>query len=142
MPKRGLPTPAKVKKKKGKEEEEKEEQVELYPDEEQGILPEETADEKRAKMKVGEEDEDIYSEEGREAEVEEDEIQPWEEGFAEGASGTGQLGKDALTGEPLLDVEDVIEEEIDGKRYRFASRENARKFRAKKLKEKLKHQEE
>ncbi len=114
------------------------EKLEVYPDEEQGILKEETADEKKAKMKVGEEDEDIYSEEGREEEVEEDEIQPWEEGFMKGASGPGQLGKDALTGKPLMDVEEVVEMEIEGKSYRFANEKNALKFREKVAKEKKK----
>lgn len=132
-------TTAKPKSKKKNEEEEK---VDLYPDEEQGILPDEKPEERRTKMIQGEEDEDIYSAEGRDLQEEDDEIAPWEEGFVEGAAGPGQLGKDALTGEPLKDVEEVIETEIDGKTYRFASRENARKFRARKLKEKLKHKEE
>ena len=130
MPKKGTAPPQR-KKKSSKEEQ-------FYPDEEQGILPEETADEKKAKMKVGEEDEDIYSPEGREAEVEEYEIEPWEEGFMEGASGPGQWGKDALTGKPLMDVEDVVEAEIDGKQYRFSNRQNAEKFRRKKEDEKRK----
>ncbi len=122
--------PAKLRKSKAGEE-----KVEVYPDEEQGILPEKTPDEKKAGIMHGEEDEDIYEEEGREVQVDEDEIEPWEEGFMEGAAGPGQLGKDALTGEPLRDVEDVVEAEIGGKIYRFASEENARKFREKKGKE-------
>lgn len=122
-------------KKKSKDEDEK---LEVYPDEEQGILKEETSDEKKAKMKLGEEDEDIYSKEGQEEEVEEDEIEPWEAGFMKGASGPGQLGKDALTGKPLMDVEDVVEMEIEGKSYRFANQKNALKFREKLTKEKKK----
>ena len=132
---------SKLKKKKGKEEEEPED-VRLYPEEEQGILPEEKPEERRTKMLQGEEDEDLYTKEGRDLLEEDDEIAPWEEGFVEGAAGQGQLGKDALTGEPLKDVEEVVEAEIDGKSYRFANQENARKFRVKKLKEKVKHQEE
>lgn len=112
-----------------------EEEVKVYPDEEQGILPQKTPEEKKASIQHGEEDEDIYEEEGREVQLEEDEIEPWEEGFMEGAAGPGQLGKDALTGEPLRNVEDVVEAVIDGKLYRFASEENARKFREKKRKE-------
>ncbi len=136
---RGTSPAEKKKTKKGKEEEE---DVQLYPEEEQGILPDEKPEERRTKMIQGEEDEDPYTGEGRDLLEEDDEIQPWEEGFLEGAAGPGQLSKDALTGEPLKDVEEVIEAEIDGKSYRFTNKENARKFRAKKLKEKLKHQEE
>jgi len=112
-----------------------EEKLEVHPAEEQGILPEETSDEKEAEMEHGERDEDIYTKEGREKQEEDAEIEPWEEGFMEGASQAGQLGKDALTGEPLMGVDDVVEAEIDGKLYRFVSEENARKFREKKEKE-------
>lgn len=116
-------------KKKSKEDQE----VEVFADAEQGILLEETADEKKMKMKLGEEDEDIYTPEGQEEEVEEDEIEPWEEGFMQGASGAGQLGKDALTGKPLVG-RNVIETEIGGKLYRFATETNAQKFKEKLLK--------
>ncbi|MEW5896714.1 MAG: hypothetical protein AB1668_03420 [Nanoarchaeota archaeon] len=112
------------------------EKTRLYPAEEQGILPEETSEEKEWGMRKGEEDEDIYKKEGREMLEEEDaEIEPWEEGFMEGAADAAQLSKDALTGEPLKD--DVYEAEIDGKFYRFVNKENAKKFREKKKKEKL-----
>ena len=119
-------------KKKSKARDEK-----VYPSDEQGILPKETSDEKKMKMKLGEEDEDIYSTEGQEEEVEEDEIEPWEAGFMEGASGAGQLGKDALTGKPLVGQK-VVEVTIGGKLYRFMTEENARKFKEKMVKEKKK----
>ena len=109
----------------------------VYPSEEQGILKEETSDEKKMKMKLGEEDEDIYTQEGQEEEVEEDEIEPWEAGFMKGASGAGQLGKDALTGKPLVG-RNIIEAEMGGKLYRFMSETNAQKFKEKILKEKKK----
>ncbi len=109
----------------------KEEEVKVYPDEEQGILKEETEEELEADMKKGEKDEDIYDKKGRDLQEEDDEIEPWEEGFMEGAHDAGQLGKDALTGEPLMGVEDVVEQEIDGKVYRFVNRENALKFKKK-----------
>lgn len=86
----------------------------------------------KKQMEHGDVDEDLDTVEGREQQVEEDEVEPWEAGFAEGASEEGRLAKDALTGEPLVDVEDVVEAEIDGKVYRFASEENAQKFREKK----------
>jgi len=111
------------------------EEEHLYPAEEQGILKEETSEQKEEAMEHGEEDEDIYTKEGREKLGEDDEIDPEEEGFMEGASQAGQLGKDALTGEPLMDVEDVVEAEIDGRTYRFVSEENARKFREKRREE-------
>ncbi|MBI1968322.1 hypothetical protein HYS49_00265, partial [Candidatus Woesearchaeota archaeon] len=119
-----------------KKAEAEEEEPEAYPAEEQGILPEETPEEKELKMKHGEEDEDIYTDEGRKNLEEDDEIDSWEEGFTEGATAAGQLGKDALTGEPLLDIDDVVEAEIDGKTYRFVNQENAEEFRKKKEKEK------
>ena len=107
----------------------------VYPAEEQGIKKEETSEQKKEEMEDGQEDEDIYTKEGREKLEEDDEVEPWEEGFMEGASDAGQLGKDALTGEPLMDVEDVVETEIDGKVYRFVNEENARKFREKRKQE-------
>ena len=69
----------------------------------------------------------FYDEDGEE----DDELENWEEGFMEGATAAGQLGKDALTGEPLMNVEDVVETEIDGKVYRFVNEDNAQKFREK-----------
>jgi len=106
-----------------------------FPAEEQGIIPEKTEEQISEEMEHGEKNEDVYSEEGREKLVEDGEISPEEEGFMEGANDAGQLGKDALTGEPLMDVEDVVETEIDGKMYRFVNAENARKFREKKEEE-------
>jgi hypothetical protein len=90
-----------------------------------------TSEELSEEMEHGERDEDLETDEGREKQVEEDEIEPWEEGFAEGASDEGHLAKDALTGEPLMDVEDVVEIELDGTKYRFVNEKNAKKFRAK-----------
>ncbi len=124
--------------KKKKKNEDSEEKLEVHAAEEQGILPEETSEEKKEAMEHGEEDEDIYTKEGREKLEEDAEISPEEEGFMEGASQTGQLGKDALTGEPLMDIEDVVEAEIDEKIYRFANEENAQKFREQKEKQELK----
>ncbi len=101
-----------------------------HPDHQQ-----ESSDELKSDMKTGGKDEDLDTKEGREQQVEEDEVEPWEAGFSEGASDEGQLGVDALTGEPLMDVEDVVETEIDGKKYRFVNEENAQKFRDKKKEE-------
>ena len=106
----------------------------VYPAEEQGILRDKTEEERETEMKIGERDEDIYQKKGRDLLEEDDEIKPWEEGFMEGANELGQLGKDALTGEPLMGADDVIEMELDGKTYRFVSRANAEKFRKKRAK--------
>src|SRR3989338_7682784 len=110
----------------------------VYPAEEQGILKDRNRQNKREDIEAGELDDDIYDEEGRDVREEQDEIEPWEEGFMEGASGPGQLAKDALTGEPLMDSDDVFEAEIDGTFYRFANKENAKKFRDKLRKNKTK----
>ena len=118
------------------EQEEAKEQPKAYPAEEQGITEEttETTDIKE-EMDMGERDENLDTEVGREKQVEDDEINPEEAGFMQGESGAGQLGKDALTGEPLMDIEDVVETEIDGQMYRFVNQENAEEFRKKKEKE-------
>ena len=120
-----------------KEEKKKEHSNEdkVYPAEEQGILPEKTSEEVEDEMERGDRPEDPLTEEGREALVDEDAMEPWEAGFAEGASDEGQHAKDALTGEPLMDIEDVVEAKIDGKLYRFVNEENAQKFREKKKEE-------
>jgi YHS domain-containing protein len=122
------------KQKKSKKQVELDEDIDtrdLYAAEEQGILPKETHEQLIDDIKVGEHEIDPLTSEGRETLVEDDEMEPWEAGFAEGASDEGQLGKDALTGEPLIDEEEVVEAEINGKIYRFVSEENAKKFREK-----------
>ena len=70
---------------------------------------------------------DIYSEGGREKLVEDDEIEPWEQGFMQGAEGGGQGAKCRKCGKPLVDKE-IVEKEIDGENYRFCSEECANKF--------------
>ncbi len=125
--------PAKISKAKRNNNDPKhEDENKFYPAEEQGILKKKTTEEKETEMEDSQLDEDIYTEEGREKQQEDDEIEAWEEGLMEGASEAAQLGKDALTGEPLMDIEDVVEAVIEGKRYRFASEKNAKKFRRKK----------
>lgn len=126
-----MPVPA-MKNKNGKENVHASEEDDLYAAEEQGIDKELESEEKEDLMEHGDINEDVYSKEGRKKLEEDEEIDPWEEGFMQGAEQAGQLGKDALTGEPLMDVEDVVEEEIDGKTYRFVNEKNAEKFRRKK----------
>ncbi len=74
-----------------------------------------------------EEEKDIYSEGGREKLVEDDEIEPWEQGFMQGAEGGGQGAKCRKCGKPLVDKE-IVEKEIDGENYRFCCEECANKF--------------
>jgi len=136
---KGLSKSVKAAKKKLPEpKEEEDDDLELHPSEEQGILPDETSEEHELAMDLGDEDEDVYTEEGRKKLQEDDELEPWEEGVLEGAVGLGQLGKDALTGKPLMDTDEVIEMELDGQLYRFTSEKNAEKFREKALKKKTK----
>jgi hypothetical protein len=113
----------------------KDSEEEMHPAEEQGITEDQTSEEKKEDMEEGELDEDVYSDEGREKLVEDGEMEPDEAGFMQGASDAGQLGKDALTGEPLMGIEDVVEAKIEGKLYRFVNEENAQKFREKKQSE-------
>ena len=72
-----------------------------------------TEDQVELEMEVGELDEDVYTEEGREKLVEGDEISVAEEGFMEGAEGLGQKAKCVNCGAALLNEEQVVEEEID-----------------------------
>lgn len=65
------------------------------------------------------EEKDIYEEEGREDELENDEISPGEEGFMEGAHDGGQGAKCRKCGKILLN--DLTEKKIDGEIYRFCS---------------------
>jgi YHS domain-containing protein len=71
---------------------------------------------------------DIYTEEGLEEEVDDDEIRPEEEGLMEGYEGKENI-KCAECGKMLSDDEDeVYEEEINDKTYRFCSNFCAEKF--------------
>lgn len=81
-------------------------------------------------------DEELLEEEEIVEELEDDELEPWEEGFEAGAARGGQLGKDALTGQPIKDGDEVIELELDGKLYRFVNEKNAILFKKKKGQEK------
>ena len=65
---------------------------------------------------------DIYSEEGREELLENDEISAEEEGFMEGASGLGQGAKCRKCGKILKDYKEVYEQEVKGELYLFCSK--------------------
>jgi hypothetical protein len=79
-----------------------------------------TEDEVDQEMETGELEEDVYTEEGRENLVEDDEISTAEEGFMEGADDLGQQGKCANCG-AMLDMENTVEKEVDGDIHWFCS---------------------
>jgi len=72
--------------------------------------------------------EKIYSDEGRDSLVEDDAMEPWEQGFMEGAENDGQGAKCRRCGKILLGPDSIVEKEIDGTVYRFCSEECAEKF--------------
>ena len=94
---------------------------------------------KAAKIEVDEEvgnagdgEESVYSEEGREALVEDDEIEPFEEGFMEGAEGRGKKNCCSQCGRLLNeDKNKVIEEEFEGELLWFCSEKHAEDYRKK-----------
>ncbi|MBU0461263.1 MAG: DUF2116 family Zn-ribbon domain-containing protein [Nanoarchaeota archaeon] len=89
-----------------------------------------TEDEIDQSMEEGELDEDVYTEEGRENLLEDDEIEEWEEGFMEGADELGQQGKCASCG-GVLDMDNTVEEELEGELRWFCSERCAERFRKK-----------
>jgi len=99
--------------------EELQEQHEFLESEEQA----ETQGDAEIKFHVGDKEADIYTESGREElTVDEEEIKPWEEGFAEGATQRGKDGTCAHCKKVLGDREEgVIEREYGGKLMLFCS---------------------
>ncbi len=79
---------------------------------------------------------DIYSEEGREELMDDDEISPEEEGFMEGASGLGQGAKCRNCGKILKDYTEVYEKEVKGEIYLFCSETCAENYFKEKKKKK------
>ncbi len=71
---------------------------------------------------------EVYSEEDRESLVEDDEIEPWEQGFMEGAENDGQGAKCRKCGKVFLGPESVVEREINRTIARFCSEKCAEKF--------------
>ena len=87
----------------------------------------ETHEESGLKIRIGDKEADIYTEEGTEELEEEDEVAPWEEAFAQGASGKGEKATCANCGKPLSQDEDkVIEQEYRGNVYWFCSQKCAK----------------
>lgn len=78
-----------------------------------------------------EEESDIYSDEGREELVEDDAIEPWEEGFMKGADGMGKDAKCRNCGKIFMGPDSVVEAEIENKVMRFCSPECVEKYQKK-----------
>ena len=108
----------------------------VEPAEEQGIKKPETSEEIEQDMETGEKEETVYSEEGREKLAEDDEIEPFEEGYMEGAEGRGKKNCCAECGKLISeDDENIVEREFEGEVKWFCSEEHAENY-AKKHKEK------
>jgi hypothetical protein len=85
-----------------------------------------TKEEQRIDIATGEQDEEVYTESGRDALVEDDEIETWEEGFMEGAEGRGQAASCARCGKLLGQGKGkIFQMKINGKKMLFCSREHA-----------------
>ena len=91
-------------------------------------------DEKRTPSEENKEDEDIYSNTGREELIdEEDEITDVDEGFMKGYEEGEKMAVCSNCGK-LLD-DDVVEQEFDDETYRFCSSDCATHFEDKKSQE-------
>ena len=77
---------------------------------------------------IGKKEGNVYTQEGREELLENDEISATEERFMEGAEGGGQDAKCALCGAVLGDMESTYERDFDGDIYYFCSEEHAMKY--------------
>ena len=88
----------------------------------------ETHQEAEIKIHVGDKEAYVYTEEGREElTVDEGEIAPWEEGFAEGAEDKGEEASCAHCGKVIGDREEnVIESEFKGEIMLFCSEKCAK----------------
>lgn len=98
---------------------------EIVGEEDEFLEPEEHTDahvEHRIDIATGEQEADVYTEEGREALEESGEIAPWEEGFAQGAESRGHLAECAHCGKILGEEEtEIVEREYSNRLYRFCS---------------------
>ncbi len=80
----------------------------------------ETPDELEHKMHVGGKEVDVYTEEGREELLEEDEVDTWEEGFARGEDNP-ELAHCAQCGKVLGQSQKLVEREIGHTTFLFCS---------------------
>jgi len=117
---------------------------EEFSDEESFAEEDETPSEKlQSEMESGKREEEVYSEEGREKLVEDDEIEDWEQGFMEGAEGRGEQASCAYCGKLLgEDEKNIVEREFNGEIKWFCSAEHAQKYAERLEKQKQKRKVE
>lgn len=92
---------------------------------------ESTREQYEQEIETGEKNESIYTQEGREELLEDGEIAPWEEGFAEGAESDagGHGGKCEHCGEILSqDMTKVVKKRTNHEVHWFCSSECAEKY--------------
>jgi hypothetical protein len=85
-------------------------------------------DEENYDEEKSESDEGIYSDEGREEMLDNDEIDDFEEGFMKGAEMDGQSAKCRKCGRILIKRKDMVEREVEDKVLWFCSEECADKY--------------
>ena len=96
--------------------------------EEQGIKKPETSEEIKQDMEEGKKEENVYSEEGREKLADDDEIEPSEEGFMEGAEGRGKKNSCAECGKQIGEEDSIVEREFEGELRVFCCEEHAQNY--------------
>ena len=90
---------------------------------------------KDLEMEIGQKDEDVYSEKGREHLVEDDEITPTEAGFMRGEEDGGKDAVCASCGQVLQEEHgDIVEKEIEGEIKHFCSSDCVEDFEKRKSK--------
>ncbi len=89
----------------------------------------ETEEEKTEEIQEGEAEKTVYSEEAREMMLDEDAIAPWEEAFMEGAEGRGSKTSCRYCGKLLgQDKSSIVERKIGAEIFLFCCNECAEKF--------------
>lgn len=109
----------------------KNEEVPQRPNEDFAEESDEPKEKLEEDMEKGEREEDVYSKAGREKLEEDDEIEPAEAGFMEGASGKGTQAICETCRKPLdTDDKNIIEKEINGQVKWFCNEECFEKYQA------------
>jgi len=81
----------------------------------------------RERMRTGTKEDDVYSDEGREELLDDDEITPEEEGFMKGYDISDKFSKCARCQKSLYD-DNFVEKEISGEFFKFCCKECAARF--------------
>ena len=80
---------------------------------------------------VDEIEKDIYTEEGREAEVEDDSIEDWEAGVVKGFEEGARDVECSNCHQVLVEDDDVVELKLEDKEYKFCCNDCAEEFKKK-----------